>query len=305
MQRTSEPLTALHARRRSFDATLADLRVQGALIASTPGRMPHFGTCPCCGYPTITREIYDVCAICRWADDGQDDENANDIAGGPNGDYSLTQARHNFVERRSKYRASDPLCELAEESAAERDRLAEAYDSLLPGVDPWAFIGALPRLNALKTALDERRFGKQRVETWRADETHERRQPDREWEIWHSLSTLGAPTIRGRPSPRSPADLRTYRSLQASLSEISDRIESLLGAAAPTVAHRGLWYRCWSSGERAAWVRAFGSRRLGIELEPAIDGRPDALFSAEDDETPEKIARRIAAYFGRNGDAAL
>ena len=34
--------------------------------------------------------------MCYWEDDGQDDHDANDVRGGPNGVLSLEQARLNF-----------------------------------------------------------------------------------------------------------------------------------------------------------------------------------------------------------------
>lgn len=34
--------------------------------------------------------------MCFWEDDGQDDHDADEIRGGPNGTLSLTQARENF-----------------------------------------------------------------------------------------------------------------------------------------------------------------------------------------------------------------
>lgn len=53
--------------------------------------------CPCCGYPTLDeRADYDICVLCNWEDDGQDDLDANLVKGGPNSDYSLTEARENF-----------------------------------------------------------------------------------------------------------------------------------------------------------------------------------------------------------------
>ncbi len=55
--------------------------------------------CPCCGYQTLTeRGGYDICPVCFWEDDGQDDEDADNIRGGPNGALSLTQARTNYRE---------------------------------------------------------------------------------------------------------------------------------------------------------------------------------------------------------------
>jgi hypothetical protein len=53
--------------------------------------------CPCCGYLTLAgRAEYQVCELCCWEDDGQDDPHADEVRGGPNHDYSLTQARENF-----------------------------------------------------------------------------------------------------------------------------------------------------------------------------------------------------------------
>ncbi len=51
-------------------------------------------TCPGCGFPTLDeRGVYHICAVCNWEDDNQDDENSDDILGGPNSDLSLTQNR--------------------------------------------------------------------------------------------------------------------------------------------------------------------------------------------------------------------
>jgi hypothetical protein len=58
--------------------------------------------CPCCGYPTLPlREhpqmpTFDICFLCYWQDDGQTDIDADRVYGGPNGKYSLTEARANF-----------------------------------------------------------------------------------------------------------------------------------------------------------------------------------------------------------------
>ena len=50
--------------------------------------------CPCCGLPTIhERNTYEICKVCDWEDDGQDDEDADKVSGGPNGDISLSQSR--------------------------------------------------------------------------------------------------------------------------------------------------------------------------------------------------------------------
>ncbi|MBC8876598.1 MAG: hypothetical protein H8E44_44790 [Planctomycetes bacterium] len=54
--------------------------------------------CPCCGYATLdARGEYDICTICWWEDDGQDNDDANVVRGGPNSNVSLTRARINFL----------------------------------------------------------------------------------------------------------------------------------------------------------------------------------------------------------------
>jgi hypothetical protein len=53
--------------------------------------------CPCCGYATLdARGHYDICPICFWEDDGQDNEDADTNRGGPNR-VSLSRARLNFL----------------------------------------------------------------------------------------------------------------------------------------------------------------------------------------------------------------
>lgn len=51
-------------------------------------------TCPGCGYPTLSeRGGYELCLICDWEDDNQDDETADEVWGGPNSALSLTESR--------------------------------------------------------------------------------------------------------------------------------------------------------------------------------------------------------------------
>lgn len=53
--------------------------------------------CPCCGLRTLDeRGGYDICPVCFWEDDGQDDHNADLVTGGPNGSLSLSIARQNY-----------------------------------------------------------------------------------------------------------------------------------------------------------------------------------------------------------------
>jgi len=54
--------------------------------------------CPCCGYLTLSeRGAFLICPVCFWEDDGQDNHNADQVLGGPNGDISLTTGRANYL----------------------------------------------------------------------------------------------------------------------------------------------------------------------------------------------------------------
>lgn len=64
--------------------------------------------CPCCGYPTLDEKgRYDICWLCDWEDDGQNDLDADRVRGGPNADYSLTEARHHFKNHYTMYRETN------------------------------------------------------------------------------------------------------------------------------------------------------------------------------------------------------
>lgn len=62
-----------------------------------PGGLPL--RCPCCGCRTLDeRGGYEICPVCFWEDDGQDDYNADVVRGGPNGSLSLSAARTNYLK---------------------------------------------------------------------------------------------------------------------------------------------------------------------------------------------------------------
>lgn len=86
--------------------------------------------CPCCGYPTLgERGGYEICPICWWEDDNQDDPGADVVFGGPNGDYSLTEGRLNFAKYLCQYRISDSRIEdlLVEELLEWKRKLIRFY----------------------------------------------------------------------------------------------------------------------------------------------------------------------------------
>ncbi len=58
------------------------------------GNSPLPNSCPSCGYLTLdTRCGWGICTFCFWEDDGQDNHDADQVYGGPNGEDSLTAYR--------------------------------------------------------------------------------------------------------------------------------------------------------------------------------------------------------------------
>ena len=61
--------------------------------------------CPCCGNRTLSEPAaFEICPVCFWEDDGQDDSDADAVWGGANDDLSLAVARENF----KRIGAADP-----------------------------------------------------------------------------------------------------------------------------------------------------------------------------------------------------
>jgi hypothetical protein len=64
---------------------------------SEPWQYEKTYRCPCCHYKTLhARSAFEICPICFWEDDGQDDHDASEVRGGPNGLLSLQAAREAF-----------------------------------------------------------------------------------------------------------------------------------------------------------------------------------------------------------------
>ncbi|RVG52478.1 CPCC family cysteine-rich protein [Sinorhizobium meliloti] len=54
--------------------------------------------CPCCKHRTLSaRAEHEVCPVCFWEDDGQEEDEADVVRGGPNGRLSLSAARANYA----------------------------------------------------------------------------------------------------------------------------------------------------------------------------------------------------------------
>jgi hypothetical protein len=81
--------------------------------------------CPCCGLPTLReRASYEICAVCWWEDDGQDDPRASEVWGGPNGRYSLAEARANYRAHGHKYELGKGISAVEKPSKARTALLA-------------------------------------------------------------------------------------------------------------------------------------------------------------------------------------
>jgi hypothetical protein len=83
-------------------------------VTETLQPSPEF-RCPCCRFKTLCgRAQYEICKVCFWEDDGQDDHDASEVRGGPNGTLSLSKARDNFksfgaVDRKALTKVREPL----------------------------------------------------------------------------------------------------------------------------------------------------------------------------------------------------
>jgi len=95
----------LERRRRWFDEYVRQLEHESVVLPKAEGTRY---ACPCCRCLTLEeRGGYDLCPVCFWEDDGQDDQDAHRVRGGPNGRLSLTQARQNYAA----FGACDERCQ--------------------------------------------------------------------------------------------------------------------------------------------------------------------------------------------------
>lgn len=86
----------LERRRRRFEQYVGQLESHS--VRYPEGEAGPF-RCPCCGCRTLdARGDFDICPVCFWENDGQDDHDADVVRGGPNGSLSLAEARANYRE---------------------------------------------------------------------------------------------------------------------------------------------------------------------------------------------------------------
>lgn len=87
--------------------------------------------CPCCGYRTLSeRGGFEICELCGWEDEFVDYPDPDEIAGGANGDYSLTEARNNFALYGTQYRPGDHRFPTNPEYLRLRWRLQKIYGDI-------------------------------------------------------------------------------------------------------------------------------------------------------------------------------
>jgi Cysteine-rich CPCC len=68
-------------------------------------RVKSAARCLCCGYRTLSvPEALELCQVCWWQDDGQDDRDADVVRRTVNGNLSLSQGRRNYKH----YQVADP-----------------------------------------------------------------------------------------------------------------------------------------------------------------------------------------------------
>jgi hypothetical protein len=106
------------------------------------GMGPHAHACPCCGHSTLgERAGFEICPVCFWEDDGQDDVDAHEELGGPNRG-TLWEARANFLkfgacEEAARRHVRPPAAD--EPSVRRWSLLDEVAVELVPSSDavPW------------------------------------------------------------------------------------------------------------------------------------------------------------------------
>jgi hypothetical protein len=88
--------------------------------------------------------VFEICPLCSWEDDGQDDAafrprgapriGPDVVVGGVNHDYSLTEARANFARDLTAFRPSDIDFVATRMSARVRREIVRAYDRAVDGL---------------------------------------------------------------------------------------------------------------------------------------------------------------------------
>ncbi|MCL2449927.1 MAG: hypothetical protein FWD17_13355 [Polyangiaceae bacterium] len=93
--RAFAPASFAQPERQAWFRQYADV-LQWHPVVAAPEAGPF--RCPCCRFRTLDeRSGLDICPVCFWQDDGQDDADADVVRGGWNYTLSLTRARKNYA----------------------------------------------------------------------------------------------------------------------------------------------------------------------------------------------------------------
>ena len=142
-------------RRAWFESYVA--RCEGGVTAAPSAGVRY--PCPCCGYPMLSeRGGYEICRLCNWEDDGQDDPHAEEVWGGTNGSYSLAQARMNFRNHLVMYDPGQPDTRIGgRDSRVELDakrQIVAAFDVLRGATDESSIGGLWTAVKAGEAILE-------------------------------------------------------------------------------------------------------------------------------------------------------
>jgi hypothetical protein len=115
--------------------------------------------CPCCFMPTLAeRGVGNICPVCFWDDDGQDDPHADEVWGGSNDDLSLSQARANFATHLTMYPPGSEnfaWFQGGEQEVGAKRRLIQTARRLRAELAPAEAAGLWARFDADMEALTE------------------------------------------------------------------------------------------------------------------------------------------------------
>ena len=139
--------TPLWMRRKFFDS-------YGERPNEKNAELPPNGirfSCPCCGYPMLgERGGFEICRLCWWEDDGQDASDVDEVRGGPNHGYSLTEAQFNFEQ----YLVMYPPEKDTRIGGADSEKVRELKRDLIAAFDKMLNEPTAEELNSLWQKVD-------------------------------------------------------------------------------------------------------------------------------------------------------
>lgn len=142
MDPVDDPSSALSDRRAALRSRA---RQAVASVARCLRVAEELYDCPCCGYLTLTGPRIEICPICHWSDDGQDDDTASIVRGGSNQDLSLDDARANVRRYLVKYPSDDRRVPAEIELIPKKKEIIAEFDFALNAKSDGEAVEALCR----------------------------------------------------------------------------------------------------------------------------------------------------------------